>query len=177
MTSNAGAREIISQGKIGFAGFGDKSSNSISYEQIKASAVVELKKIMSPELINRIDDIIVFGELSQEEIKSILDIQLKELSDRLLEKNIELTVKPAAKKYMVSHGYDAEMGARPMRRMIQRELEDPMSMIVLTRLPDSSNEIIVDSNGEKLSVKFKKQAKSSKKKLETSAEKVTRESI
>lgn len=177
MTSNAGAREIISQGKIGFAGFGDKSSNSISYEQIKASAVVELKKIMSPELINRIDDIIVFGELSQEEIKSILDIQLKELSDRLLEKNIELTVKPAAKKYMVSHGYDAEMGARPMRRMIQRELEDPMSMIVLTRLPDSSNEIIVDSNGEKLFVKFKKQAKSSKKKLETSAEKVTRESI
>ena len=78
---------------------------------------------------------------------------------------------------MVSHGYDAEMGARPMRRMIQRELEDPMSMIVLTRLPDSSNEIIVDSNGEKLFVKFKKQAKSSNKKLETSAEKVTRESI
>ncbi|MBP5587975.1 MAG: ATP-dependent Clp protease ATP-binding subunit, partial [Treponema sp.] len=162
MTSNAGAREIISDGKIGFSSFKGGDS-SLDYESIKASAVLELKKIMSPELINRIDDIIVFSGLSQKEVEKILDNQLTELSDRLLEKGLKLTVKPAAKKYMVEHGYDPEMGARPMRRMIQREIEDPMSIMILTRNENSSDEIVVDCTGEKLDIKYKKTRKVTKK--------------
>lgn len=162
MTSNAGAREIISDGKIGFSSFKGNDS-SLDYESIKASAVLELKKIMSPELINRIDDIIVFSGLSQKEVEKILDNQLTELSDRLLEKGLKLTVKPAAKKYMVEHGYDPEMGARPMRRMIQREIEDPMSIMILTRNENSSDEIVVDCTGEKLDIKYKKTRKVTKK--------------
>ena len=118
---------------------------------------------MSPELINRIDDIIVFSGLSQKEVEKILDNQLTELSDRLLEKGLKLTVKPAAKKYMVEHGYDPEMGARPMRRMIQREIEDPMSIMILTRNENSSDEIVVDCTGEKLDIKYKKTRKVTKK--------------
>ena len=162
MTSNAGAREIISDGKIGFSS-GKGGDSSLDYESIKASAVLELKKIMSPELINRIDDIIVFSGLSQKEVEKILDNQLKELSDRLLEKGLKLTVKPAAKKYMVEHGYDPEMGARPMRRMIQREIEDPMSIMILTRTDKSSDEIIVDCTDGKLDIKYKKTRKVTKK--------------
>lgn len=163
MTSNAGAREIISDGKIGFSTLHSGIDTQLDYESIKANAVLELKKIMSPEFINRIDDIVVFGGLSQKKVSEILEIQLKELTDRLLEKNIKLTFKPSAKKYMVEHGYDPEMGARPMRRMIQREVEDPLSIMVLTKDKNASDEIVVDCKNEKLDIKFKKQAKATKK--------------
>lgn len=175
MTSNAGAREIVSQGKIGFTE--TDGSDSDSYEQIKASAVAELKKIMSPELINRIDDIIVFGELTEDEIGQILDIQLKELGSRLAEKDILLTVKPSARAYLISNGYDAEMGARPLRRLIQRELEDPLSVLVLKKTAGSSDEIVVDCTGGKLNVKFKKMRKPSKKDVEMSGINVKREPV
>ncbi len=166
MTSNAGAREIISQGKIGFQD-NTKEETFLDYEELKASAVAELKKIMSPELINRIDDIIVFSGLSQKEIGQILDVQLEELNARLAEKKLKMTVKPAAKKYMIENGYDPEMGARPMRRMIQRELEDPLSILILKKEFESSNEIIVDSDGKSITVKYKKQKKSLAKATET----------
>ena len=162
MTSNAGAREIVSQGKIGFTDAEEKA-DELDYEEIKASAVMELKKIMSPELINRIDDLIVFGGLSQEEIGQILEVQLNELNDILVEKGLKMTVKPKAKQYMIENGYDPEMGARPMRRMLQREVEDPLSILVLRKDIEASDEIIVDSDGQSIEVKFKKPKKTAKK--------------
>lgn len=162
MTSNAGAREIVSQGKIGFSGSKGKN-DSLNYEEIKSSAILELKKIMSPELINRLDDILVFGGLRQEEVGQILDIQLAELNERLSEKDLKMTVKPAAKKYMIENGYDPEMGARPMRRMIQREVEDPLSILVLKKDVEATDEIVIDSDGQSISVKYKKPKKASKK--------------
>ena len=162
MTSNAGAREIVSQGKIGFTDAEEKA-DELDYEEIKASAVMELKKIMSPELINRIDDLIVFGGLSQEEIGQILEVQLNELNDILVDKGLKMTVKPKAKQYMIENGYDPEMGARPMRRMLQREVEDPLSILVLRKDIEASDEIIVDSDGQSIEVKFKKPKKTAKK--------------
>lgn len=162
MTSNAGAREIVSQGKIGFNDFAD-NVGTLDFEEIKSSAVMELKKIMSPELINRIDDIIVFGGLSEAEIAQILDVQLAELSERLFDKGLKMFVKPAAKKYMIRNGYDPEMGARPMRRLIQREVEDPLSILVLRKDFEESDEIVIDSDGESIKVSFKKPKKISKK--------------
>ena len=162
MTSNAGAREIVSQGKIGFTDAEEKA-DELDYKEIKASAVMELKKIMSPELINRIDDLIVFGGLSQEEIGQILEVQLNELNDILADKGLKMTVKPKAKQYMIENGYDPEMGARPMRRMLQREVEDPLSILVLRKDIETSDEIIVDSDGQSIEVKFKKPKKTAKK--------------
>jgi len=162
MTSNAGAREIVSQGKIGFNDFAD-NDGTLDFEEIKSSAVMELKKIMSPELINRIDDIIVFGGLSEAEVAQILDVQLAELSERLFDKGLKMFVKPAAKKYMIRNGYDPEMGARPMRRLIQREVEDPLSILVLRKDFEESDEIVIDSDGESIKVSFKKPKKASKK--------------
>ncbi|MBQ9630623.1 MAG: ATP-dependent Clp protease ATP-binding subunit, partial [Treponema sp.] len=154
MTSNAGARQITSSGK---AGFFTGENGIMSHDEIKASSMAELKKLMSPELLNRIDDVVVFNTLNKEQIGKILDIQIKELSDRLLEQDIHITVKPSAREYLIEHGYDPELGARPMRRLIQKEIEDPLSVEILMGAKDESNEISVDCvKGEKLKVKFVK---------------------
>ena len=92
----------------------------------------ELKKLMSPELINRIDDIIVFDSLSKEEVSQILEIQLAELADRLNEQGFALNVKPGAKNYLIENGYEPAYGARPMRRLIQREIEDPVAFAIIS---------------------------------------------
>lgn len=125
MTSNAGIREITSRNRLGFSSTGD---NNPSYEDIKSAALAELKKILSPELLNRIDDTIVFNSLSKTQVSKILDIQLDELKERLENKNITLTIKSGARKYLIENGYDSSFGARPMRRIIQKEIEDQLSL-------------------------------------------------
>ena len=128
MTSNAGARQITNEGRVGFG----TEEGVISYSEIKAGALNELKKLLSPELINRIDDIIVFDALSKAEVAKILEIQLAELEDRLSEKGLTLDIKPKAKEYLVENGYNPAMGARPMRRLIRKEVEDPLAMEILS---------------------------------------------
>lgn len=160
MTSNAGAREISAESRMGFATTKD---GLLSYEDIKSSALEELKHIMSPELLNRIDDIVVFNALNREQVSSILDIQLKELQDRLAEKNIKITLKKAAREYLIENGYEPSMGARPLRRLIQREIEDSLANLLLSSKDFENNqnnvpkEFIVDYVKDKISVKLKKQ--------------------
>lgn len=125
MTSNAGIREITEGSRLGFALADDSPP---SYGAIKSGAMTELKKLLSPELLNRIDDIIVFSTLSRPEISKILDIQLTELSSRLEEQGFSLSVKPSAREYLIDNGYEPAYGARPMRRLIQREIEDPLAL-------------------------------------------------
>ena len=150
MTSNAGAKKITSEGTVGFSSSDD---DVLPYEEIRTNAMSELKKLLSPELINRIDDIIVFEPLSREQISAILDIQLSELAARIAEKSLSISFTQKAKDYLVDHGYDPAMGARPMRRLIQREIEDPLSMEILGR-PESGGNIVVDYADEKLAVYF-----------------------
>ena len=119
---------------------------------------VELKKIMSPELLNRIDDVVVFNALTRDEVSKILTIQLAELEDRLKEKGFSLVVKPKARNYLVDHGYDPAMGARPMRRLIQNEIEDKLSLIILSGEGEKGDEVVLDMKKEELSVHFKKSA-------------------
>ncbi|AEE16434.1 ATP-dependent Clp protease ATP-binding subunit [Treponema brennaborense] len=135
MTSNAGVRDITNGNRLGFA---VNDGGQLSYEAIKSGALSELKKLLSPELINRIDDIMVFNALSRAEVASILDIQLSELSERLCEQHVSLTVKPAARDYLIDHGYDPAFGARPMRRLIQREIEDPLALRLLESASDAA---------------------------------------
>ncbi|MBQ7159215.1 MAG: ATP-dependent Clp protease ATP-binding subunit [Treponema sp.] len=155
MTSNAGAREITSDHRLGFSSAGD---GVLPYSDIKASAMEELKRIMRPELLNRIDDVVVFNALSREQVSAILDIQIHELEERLSEQEITLSLKPKARDYLLDHGYDPSMGARPMRRLIQREIEEQLSLLILEGKSESKK-ATVDFNGEKLVVKFAKQKK------------------
>lgn len=157
MTSNAGAREITADSRMGFSTL---KEGLLPYDDIKSSAMEELKRIMSPELLNRIDDVVVFNALSRAEVSNILDIQLAELQARLSEKNILLEVKPKARAYLVDNGYEPSMGARPMRRLIQRQVEDPLSVILLENPEVMEDGILrtvaIDCSGNKLVLKVKK---------------------
>ena len=169
MTSNAGAREITAESRMGFS---TAKEGIVPYNEIKSSAMEELKKIMSPELLNRIDDVIVFDALSKKQIASILEIQIKELEERLAEKSISLALKPKAREYLVEHGYEPSMGARPMRRLLQKEIEDPLANLFLQNENAEGETVSVDCVDGIISLKLskKKRAVSAKKKQELSAQ-------
>ncbi len=139
MTSNAGAREISHEGTLGF----QVKEGIMEHRDIKASAMNELRRAFRPEFINRVDEIVVFTSLTRPEIRSILDIMLSEVSLRLLEMNIILEVKQTVKEYLIDKGFDVKFGARPMRRLIQKELEDPISMEMLKGRCSSGTRMIV----------------------------------
>lgn len=154
MTSNAGARNIMAENRMGFS---LSSSGVLPYDDIKSSAMEELKRIMTPELLNRVDDVVVFSPLEKEQINSILNIQLRELELRLGEQNLSLCIKPKAREYLIEHGYDPSMGARPLRRLIEREIEDELATLILSGKRGTSATVMVDYNGEKITVRFKKE--------------------
>ncbi len=153
MTSNAGARQISNSNRMGFNRF---DNEIIDYSDIKSNAMNELKKLMSPELINRIDDIIVFDSLSKEEVSKILEIQLAELADRLKEQGFALNVKASAKNYLIENGYEPSYGARPMRRLIQREIEDPVAYAIISGKTEKTDEIVIDYKREKIVITYRR---------------------
>ncbi|MCQ2577788.1 MAG: ATP-dependent Clp protease ATP-binding subunit [Treponema sp.] len=149
MTSNAGARQITNEGRAGFA----PCDGAVPFSEIKHNAVNELKKLLSPELLNRIDDVIVFNALNKTEISKILDLQLNELQDRLSDKKLTLNLSENARNYLIENGYDPAMGARPMRRLIQKEIEDPLALEILSKNTKNCDIIDIDY-GEKLEIKL-----------------------
>ncbi len=133
MTSNIGAEKLQKEANLGFKA--RDASRSVDLEKIhhekEADVRNELKKILRPELLNRIDKVIVFRALSQQDIKKIIDLQIEELRTRLRRKGIGLILTPKAKDYLLKHGYDAKNGVRPLRRLIQDTIEDKMAIEVL----------------------------------------------
>jgi ATP-dependent Clp protease ATP-binding subunit ClpC len=127
MTSNVGAREITMDSRIGF----NTGNEHMNIEDIRSSALAELKKFFNPEFINRVDDIVVFHALDEKQIEAILDLQLEDLFRRLSAQGYTLNVTRSAKRFLAEQGCDQKYGARPMRRTIQKELEDPLSVFLL----------------------------------------------
>jgi ATP-dependent Clp protease ATP-binding subunit ClpC len=156
MTSNAGAREISADSHLGFD---TREGGIMPYSEIKTSALTELKRLMSPELLNRIDDTIVFSALSKEEVAAILDIRLAELADRLGERKLRLKVLPAAKQHLAANGYDPTMGARPMRRIIQHDIEDPLANKILNGEGEAGSVVVIDCKDGEITVAIKKARK------------------
>ena len=150
MTSNAGARQITNEGRVGFG----LTEGVMAYEEIKAGAMNELKRLLAPELLNRIDDVIVFDALSKKQVSQILEIQLNELADRLKEKNLSIQIKPKARDYLIEHGYNPAMGARPMKRLIRKEIEDPLSMAILSAKRGEYDCVSIEFSGDQLKVKL-----------------------
>ena len=142
MTSNIGASSIAKNTQLGFSV--EESETGVSYEDMKNRIMGDVKKVFRPELLNRIDEIIVFQKLTKEEIKQIVDLLMKRLREqmKLHEVSIELTNK--AKDFMVDKGYDPTMGARPLRRAIQRYIEDPLADFVLGRSLEPGATVLVD---------------------------------
>jgi len=127
MTSNAGVREITKDSRLGFA----SGSGLMSFSEIEAAAMSEIKKIFPPEFINRVDEIAVFNPLEQKQIESILDIELSELCARLKDQDFTLKITNGAKRLLAQKGWDQKYGGRPLRRTIQKELECLLSELIL----------------------------------------------
>jgi ATP-dependent Clp protease ATP-binding subunit ClpC len=145
MTTNLGSRDVVKGMNLGFAGGDTAISN---YERMKLKVNDELKQHFRPEFLNRIDDIVVFSQLSQEEIVEIVDLMLAGVDKRLQAKKMGLVLTSAAKAELARRGYDPVLGARPLRRTIQRELEDPLSEKMLFGEFGPGEMIVVDFAGE-----------------------------
>ena len=151
MTSNAGARQITNEGRVGF---GFNTVDVLPYEEIKSTAMNELKKLLSPELLNRIDDVIVFDALKKDEVSKILDIQIADLASRLKEKDLKIEITPKAKEYLIQNGYNPSMGARPMKRLLRKEVEDPLSTEILANYGKKYNFVRISCKNDKINVEL-----------------------
>jgi ATP-dependent Clp protease ATP-binding subunit ClpC len=128
MTSNVGARDITKGKSLGFT---DQALGGLAHETIKERVTGELKKLFRPEFLNRVDEVIVFHELTHEEISQIVDLMVSKLRDQLAYQGVGISLTPEAREVLAKDGFDASFGARPLRRAIQRSVEDPLSEEIL----------------------------------------------
>jgi ATP-dependent Clp protease ATP-binding subunit ClpC len=142
MTSNVGAQTINKTKSLGFGG----DEAGLSYKEMKGRVTSELRKIFRPELLNRIDEIIVFHKLEREDMRQIIEIQLKRLRKQLTEREVSIEFTTEALDKLSEAGYDPAFGARPLRRVLQRMVEDPMSEMILKGEIPTGSKIIIEPN-------------------------------
>ncbi len=154
MTSNVGAELIKRDSALGFSVQIDEDKNrQAAYEKMKEKVLAEMKRKFRPEFLNRIDAAIVFHALTKDHIRQIVDLMLKEAINSMQEKLITLEVTQAAKDHLGEKGYDPNYGARPLRRVIQQEIEDKLSEQVLRGEYDAGSKVLIDFDGEKLTIR------------------------
>ncbi|WP_344885326.1 ATP-dependent Clp protease ATP-binding subunit [Zhihengliuella alba] len=151
MTTNLGTRDISKGVMTGFQSTTDVRTN---YDRMQAKVQEELRQHFRPEFLNRVDDVVVFPQLSEAEIVKIVDLFVARLESRMVERGMHVQVTPEAKSLLATRGYDASMGARPLRRTIQREVEDQLSEKILFGEIESGQTIVVDVEGEGEAAKF-----------------------
>ncbi|MFC1942887.1 ATP-dependent Clp protease ATP-binding subunit [Chloroflexota bacterium] len=156
MTSNAGVDLIKREGQIGFTTPKDETKAQKGYDIMKEKVMTEVKKLFRPEFLNRLDEIIVFHELTEEQLRNIVDLMVKDLQDRLAERNLGIELTEKAKSWLAKEGYDPVYGARPLRRVIERYVENPLSSKMLRGELKEGETIKVDVN--KGGLTFKKKA-------------------
>jgi ATP-dependent Clp protease ATP-binding subunit ClpC len=140
MTSNLGTRDIQKGTSIGFAA---KADEQVTYEKMKDKVMEELKRSFRPEFLNRIDEVIVFHSLSREDVKAIVDLMLRRVHEQLKAKDVDIELTDDAKTLLAEKGYDPALGARPLRRTIQRLVEDPLSEKLLWKEFKAGETVIV----------------------------------
>jgi ATP-dependent Clp protease ATP-binding subunit ClpC len=151
MTTNLGTRDISKSLGLGFSAADDDLGN---YERMKGKVADELKSHFRPEFLNRIDDVIVFHQLTKDQIIQIVDLMVAGLDDRLKAKDMGIELTQAAKDLLAARGYDPLLGARPLRRVIQREIEDALSERILFGELKAGEIIVVDVEGVDADAKF-----------------------
>ncbi len=166
MTSNVGASMIQNTSKLGFSTAEDESKDK--YEKLKDTVSEEMKKAFRPEFLNRIDETIVFAHLSKEEIRQIVDLMLKDLFKRLAEKELNVEVTDEVKDHLAENGYSEAYGARPLRRLIQRKMEDSLAEEILSGKYTNGDTIKVTLNEGKIA--FEKASKTRRTKKEKEIE-------
>jgi len=143
MTSNLGARQLNKDSSMGFA----VDNKEFAYKEMKNAAMNELKRVFNPEFLNRIDEVVVFHHLTKEDLSKIIDIMFVETKDNMKEKNIEIILTEEAKNYIIEKEYDKKYGARPLRRSLQREISDSLSIELLSGRFKEGDKIMVTLHG------------------------------
>jgi ATP-dependent Clp protease ATP-binding subunit ClpC len=147
MTTNLGTRDISKGVQTGFQATGDTAT---TYERMKARVADELKQHFRPEFLNRVDDMIVFPQLTREEIVEIVDLEIAKLDKRLADKGMAIELTDAAKALLADKGYDPVLGARPLKRVIQRDIEDALAEKILFGELVPGYKVVVDAHGESI---------------------------
>ena len=150
MTSNIGAKQIKRVGGLGFSGADPEQDDEGFYREMKSKVTTELKKAFRPEFLNRIDASVVFRSLGRADIDQIVDLELENLRARLREHEIEIQLSPESLSLLAERGYDPDFGARPLRRVIQQLLEDPLAETLLSGELPSGAKVMVERDGDEL---------------------------
>ena len=160
MTSNAGVELIKREGQLGFTTRKDETkTQKQDYEAMKDKVMTEVKKIFRPEFLNRLDDIIVFHELAESQLRNIVDLMVKDLQNRLAERKVGIELTEKAKSWLAKEGYDPIYGARPLRRVIERFVENPLSSKLLRGELKEGDNVRVDLDKDGLTFKTRAAAK------------------
>jgi ATP-dependent Clp protease ATP-binding subunit ClpB len=138
---------LIMTSNLGSHWFFDES---LSPQERRERVMGEMRQAFRPEFLNRLDEVIVFEPLDKEEIARIVEIQVRALASRLAARRLEIELTPAAKEYLAERGYDPSFGARPLKRLIQREVQDPLAMKLLSGELAEGGRIVVDRQGDGL---------------------------
>ncbi len=165
MTTNVGAAAIQRQSKMGF---GAAKSMNDDYEAIKENVMDEAKKAFKPEFLNRINDLIVFHSLDREDLFKIVDLEIAKVQSRLTEKKITISLTKDAKELVIDNGYDEKYGARPLRRSVERLLEDPLAEALLASEINEQDSVTVDRDGDALTFKTEETAEAASSESESS---------
>ncbi len=151
MTSNIGAEMIQNQSSLGFNVKRDEETEArLAYQDMRKKLMDALRKVFRPEFINRVDAIIVFHALNREQIASIVDLELAKVADRLTEHEMKLRLTDSAREWLAERGYDPEMGARPLKRVIQNQIEDKLSDALLSSKFKQGEPILIDAKDDEI---------------------------
>jgi len=154
LTSNVGSEALRKQGSMGFA----KSSDDASYEAMRGRVLDEAKKFFRPEFLNRLDDIVVFRSLGKPELNTILDLEVAKVLERIRRKNVTVVLDDKAREFLIEKGFDPQYGARPMRRSIEKHLEDPLAEEILRGTLIDGEPVTVTADKDKLLFKQRNEA-------------------
>jgi len=146
MTSNAGVREISGESRVGFG----NSGKIMDFHDMETSAISELKRFLIPEFLNRLDEVVVFRSLDLPQIEAILDIQIGELQQRIAEQGYTFGITGEARQTLLKKGWDPKYGARPLRRVIQKDIEDPLSLLLLEKEQIPGTMFEAHTDGERI---------------------------
>ncbi len=167
MTSNVGARDITQQKRLGFGAASDDADKD--YEKIKENVMGELKRVFRPEFLNRVDEIIVFHQLSEEDIKKIAHIMVRNLFSRLADNGITAELDESAADYVAKAGFDPVYGARPLRRVIQSKIEDLFAEQMLEGKIKAGDSVVVKAKDDAIVIEPKKKPRAAAKKADAEA--------
>jgi len=150
MTSNVGSSIITREATLGFETLRGDEADEVQYQDMKGKLMRELKRLFRPEFLNRVDEVVVFHELTKEEIREIVNIQLDQLNARLVEQQVILHCTEAGRELLVQKGFDPQFGARPLRRAIQRLVEDALAEKMLEGVFKEGDTVVIDADGDEI---------------------------